>query len=315
MNEAIPVIPLLRRMTIVPCLLLLAFAVERAVWAQSQDSSGAWSSIRRAVPSRAHGSRCWMNRAHLMPSVTTDAEGRFSLPVSPGRYLVRVQLAPFSPSQVPVLVASDAQPKDLRITLLVGGVEERVAVTSSVPYTPPSTASTAKAGTPTFETPISLQTVPRQLLEDQQAIRPRDALRNVSGVDSGFGFGLLRDRSIIRGFETDQFPQGGSYLDGVLQFEAINSLANVERVEVLKGASALLYGRIEPGGLIDYVTKRPQASRFNSVQQQAGSFGNWRTTIDSTGRIGDSDAVQYRANVEFFDTDSFRDRVFTRSAS
>ena len=102
---------------------------------------------------------------------------------------------------------------------------------SRPPYTAPSTAASTKDATPVYETPVSLQAVTRQLIDDQQAIRPKDVVKNVSGVQSAFGFGYLRDRNIIRGFETDAFPQGGSYLDGVLQFEAVNRwrTSNVSR--------------------------------------------------------------------------------------
>jgi iron complex outermembrane receptor protein len=53
------------------------------------------------------------------------------------------------------------------------------------------------------------------------------------------------------------------------------SLANIERVEVVKGAAANLYGRIEPGGMINLITKRPQAEAHYSLNQQVGSFGQY----------------------------------------
>jgi iron complex outermembrane receptor protein len=156
---------------------------------------------------------------------------------------------------------------------------------------------------------VSIQVVPRRVLDDQQAVRPKDAVRNVSGVQDAFGWGALRDRLIVRGFEIVDFPQGGSYVDGLLQFDSINSLANVENVEVLKGASAMLFGRMQPGGLVNYVTKRPQRQRAHSVQQQFGSFGQYRTTLDTTGQLRGDGSLMYRANAEFIEADSFRDFV------
>jgi iron complex outermembrane receptor protein len=176
-------------------------------------------------------------------------------------------------------------------------------------YAVPNASTATKTDTPIFDTPVSIQVVPRAVIDDQQAIRPKDALKNVSGVQPGFRFGNLRDGSIIRGFETDSFPQGGSYLDGVLQFEASNSLANIERIEVLKGASAMLFGRLEPGGLINYVSKRPLKEAYYSIQQQFGSFDSYRTTLDATGAVIGDDSLLYRVNFEYLDSDSFRDFV------
>lgn len=240
---------------------------------------------------------------------SAGTDGRFSLSaIAPGPHRVRVRLTPFQLVDSPVTIEAGGT-TELRVVMEVAGLEEQVSVSAALSAAP-STAEATKANTPIYETPVSLQTVTRQTIDEQQAIRPKDVIKNVSGVQSAFGFGYLRDRNVIRGFETDAFPQGGSYLDGVLQFEASNSLANVERVEVLKGASALLFGRMQPGGLINYVTKRPLPRRGYAAQQQAGSFGNYRTTFDATGPVVSSGRVLYRFNAEYLDSDSFRDVTY-----
>lgn len=248
----------------------------------------------------------------IIARTASGSDGRFLLrSIAPGPHTLRVSLAPFKTAQSAVTIEPGTT-ADVRIVLEVAGLEEAVSVVSAAPYTAPPTAASTKDATPVYETPVSLQAVTRQLIDDQQAIRPKDVVKNVSGVQTAFGFGYLRDRNIIRGFETDAFPQGGSYLDGVLQFEAVNGLANVERVEVLKGASALLFGRMQPGGLINYVTKRPLSRPAYAVQQQFGSFDNYRTTFDATGPLVQSGRVLYRFNAEYLDTDSFRDPVYAK---
>lgn len=172
-------------------------------------------------------------------------------------------------------------------------------------------ASTAtKTETSIMETPMSIQVVPQAVLQDQQAIQVVDAVKNVSGVFPGFTFGGLAEEFVIRGFNTNF----SNYRDG-FRFPASRlSLANIERIEVVKGAAANLYGRIEPGGMINLVTKRPQAESMYSLMQQFGSFGQYRTTADATGALNADGTLLYRFNLEYLNTNSFRDYGFTRRA-
>ncbi len=179
------------------------------------------------------------------------------------------------------------------------------------PYNPDynrTNATTAtKTDTPIMETPISIQVVPRAVIEDQQAIQLGDAVKNVSGVFQGFTFGGFSEDLIIRGFNTNF----ANYLDG-FRFPASRiPTANAERIEVVKGAAANLYGRIEPGGIINVVTKRPLATPYYSLQQQFASFDLYRTTADATGPTTSDGSLLYRFNLEYLDKHSFRDFAVT----
>lgn len=169
-------------------------------------------------------------------------------------------------------------------------------------------ASTAtKTNTPIMETPISIQVVPRAIIQDQQSIQLGDATKNVSGVFQGSTFGGFAEQFMIRGFNTNY----ANYYDG-FRFPASRiSLANVDHVEVVKGAAANLYGRIEPGGMINVVTKRPQATPYYALEQQFGSYDLYRTTADATGAINKDGSLMYRLNFEYLDKNSFRDYAFT----
>jgi iron complex outermembrane receptor protein len=85
--------------------------------------------------------------------------------------------------------------------------------------------------------------------------------------------------------------------------------ANLERVDVLKGPGSILYGRSEPGGIINLVTKQPLETPYHAIQQQIGSFANYRTTIDSTGPITEDGSLLYRFNMAYENLGSFRDFV------
>jgi iron complex outermembrane receptor protein len=118
-------------------------------------------------------------------------------------------------------------------------------------YNRPNAVTATKTDTPLMQTPVSVKVVPQQVLKDQQVITVDQALRNVSGVVSGAGgTGLF----FIRGFGNFNV-----YRDGYLnqsQWSHTEDLENVEQVEVLKGPGSILYGRTEPGGLVNFVTKK-----------------------------------------------------------
>lgn len=179
------------------------------------------------------------------------------------------------------------------------------------PYNPDYNRTNASSGTrtdtPLMETPISIQIVPRAVLQDQQSIQVGDAIKNVSGVFQTNTFGGFAEQFLIRGFNTNW----NNYLDGFRWPASRLTMANVERVEVVKGAAANLYGRIEPGGMINVITKRPQATPYYALEQQFGSYDLYRTTADATGAINADGSLMYRLNIESLNKNSFRDFAFT----
>jgi iron complex outermembrane receptor protein len=158
-----------------------------------------------------------------------------------------------------------------------------------------------------MDTPLSIEVVPKAVMQDQQAIQLSDVTKNVSSVYKGTSLGGFVDQFMIRGFNTSytnyydgyRFPQGSGL-----------SLANAERVEVIKGAAANLYGRVEPGGMINVLTKRPQKKPYYALEQQFGSYDLYRTTADATGTLTKNDNLLYRLNVEYLNKKSFRDYAF-----
>jgi len=171
------------------------------------------------------------------------------------------------------------------------------------------TATTAtKTDTPIFDLPVSIQVVPRELVDDRQVILLQDALETVSGVVPFATGGSAFDSPRIRGFEAFR----NIYRDGFRgRFfgNYIESTAHLERVDVLKGPASVLYGRMEPGGLINQVSKQPLAAPYYSLHQQFGSFDLYRTTLDAAGPLTEYQSLLYRVNFEYLDSGSFRDFV------
>ncbi|PIF91512.1 catecholate siderophore receptor [Acidovorax sp. 62] len=174
-------------------------------------------------------------------------------------------------------------------------------------YTPTATSTATKGSAPLRDVPQAVNVVPAQLLRDQGARSMEDALRNVPGVAMSHGDGQ-RDQVVIRGFTAiaDQFVDG--VRDDALYFR---DLADIERIEVLKGPAAVLYGRGSSGGLINRVTKKPQ---FGETSGEAsvgvGSFDYRRATADLN--VGISDAAAFRLNAAVEDSGSYRDQQFVK---
>ncbi|MBL0123854.1 MAG: TonB-dependent receptor [Betaproteobacteria bacterium] len=168
------------------------------------------------------------------------------------------------------------------------------------------TAKRASSGTKTevaiHETPVSIQVIPREVMDDQQVIGVKDATKNVSSVlPSTYQF---YEAYTIRGFDTGT----DVYRNGLRQPSfSDQQTANVEQVEVLKGPAAILYGRIQPGGMVNVVTKRPRAQPYYSLQQQVGTYDLYRTTADATGPVTDDGAMMYRVNFAYQTNESFVD--------
>jgi iron complex outermembrane recepter protein len=171
-----------------------------------------------------------------------------------------------------------------------------------------------KLDKPILQTPIAVQTVTRQTMDDQQAISVQDAVvGNVSSVAPAPGGVSYWQSLTIRGFTTTSvsgFGMSQTYRNGLLQPFWVNpSTANVQSIEVVKGPGSVLYGRVEPGGLVDLIIKRPLETPYYSIEEQAGSFGLTRTTVDATGPLTVDKTWLYRVTGQYMHSGSFVDYV------
>jgi iron complex outermembrane recepter protein len=167
-------------------------------------------------------------------------------------------------------------------------------------------ATTAtRTDTPLREIPQSIQVIPRQVLEDQQVIQLEEAVRNVSGVTSGNTFAGTQDGGfVIRGFPSFDLYLRNGFRDNA---QGIREFANVERVEVLKGPASVLYGNLEPGGVINFVTEMPLSDPYYSAELELGNYGFVRPSIDFSGPLNDDGTLLYRLNAAYLNEDGFRD--------
>ena len=163
-----------------------------------------------------------------------------------------------------------------------------------------------KTATALKDVPQSINYVTKELILDQGAITVNDVVRNMSGVNP---YSFYNDFS-IRGFRATGNRNSGNLVNGMRTQTSLwrqSSLANIERVEVIKGPASALFGNAAPGGVINRVTKKPLDVARQSVTLTTGSFGTTRAYTDFTGPLNDKKTLLYRLNLGYENTDGFRD--------
>ncbi len=156
-----------------------------------------------------------------------------------------------------------------------------------------------------FDLPQSIQIVGNSTLLQQQTIRLSDVLKNVNGVYIGSSRGGAQESSWSRGYDmtsNNLFKNGFRTNSG-----SMPEVATLEKVEVLKGGSALLFGNVTPGGIVNMVTKKPQFKNGGQISYQMGSYSFNKPTIDLYGPF--SKKLAYRMISTYEKANSFRDLV------
>jgi len=172
-------------------------------------------------------------------------------------------------------------------------------------YRAARSATATRTDTPIMETPASIQVVPERVVEDQASTRLRDVYRNISGVQPAFTGGSVSttEQAIIRGFNDPRIYRNGFRFFDIAPVD----LANVERIEVLKGPASVLFGLGEPGGLLNIVTKRPVDDTFAILEQEVGSHDRYRTSVDANSPLVADNSLLGRINVAYTNDGTFRD--------
>ena len=168
-------------------------------------------------------------------------------------------------------------------------------------------SSVTRTNTPIFEIPSSVQVVPRQVVQEQAATTLSDTYKNVSGVFEGDPYTSQRnsEQPLIRGFRARSVYRNGFPLREV----GPQDISAIDRVEIVKGPSSVLYGLMEPGGVVNMVMKKPSREAAYSIQQEFGSHAWYRTTVNATGPVLPDESLLYRVDFSYTTGDSFRDFV------
>lgn len=178
---------------------------------------------------------------------------------------------------------------------------------ATAPYRNATAISATKTDTPLIDLPQSVQVLPRQLIEDLGALEITDLYRSIGGVTQ-FSYGGVT----FRGFRQEETRYNGVAGSPYGDF-GISRLGNVEQVEVLKGPASVLYGSNQPGGLINIVTRRPQAERAGRLTARYGTGDSYGIQLDLTGPLDAARRHLYLVNVATDDQDRFRHHARSES--
>ncbi len=175
-------------------------------------------------------------------------------------------------------------------------------------YRATRSASATKTDTALRDIPQSISVIPATVLKDLGSTNVERALEFAGGVSKQNNFGgLTLYEYSVRGFTTSEFYQDG--FSANRGYPSTPDAANIERIEVLKGPAASLYGRGDPGGTVNIVTKKPQPEAFTTLQTSAGSWDRYRTALDVNTPLDSEGNVLSRVNLAVEDNHSFRDHV------
>jgi iron complex outermembrane receptor protein len=158
-----------------------------------------------------------------------------------------------------------------------------------------------------MDLPQSLTVIDKDVLVRQQALDMGDVLMNVNGVYQMGNTGGVQQEIAGRGFA---FSSSNTFKNGIRFNNGIKpEISSLEKVEVLKGTSAILFGNVSPGGVLNLVTKKPTFENGGSVSMRAGSYDFYKPSFDVYGAVNGSQSIAYRVNSSYEKAASFRDKV------
>ncbi|MBV4474540.1 TonB-dependent siderophore receptor [Pseudomonas botevensis] len=178
-------------------------------------------------------------------------------------------------------------------------------------YRATRSSSATKTDAAIRDIPQAISVVPAGVLKDLGSNSVERALDFAGGVSKQNNFGgLTLYEYSVRGFTTSEFYKDG--FSANRGYPSTPDTANIERIEVLKGPAASLYGRGDPGGTVNIVTKKPQPHAFTTLQTSAGSWDRYRTALDVNAPLDEQGDVLSRINLAIEDNHSFRDHVSSK---
>jgi len=161
-----------------------------------------------------------------------------------------------------------------------------------------------------LDLPQAVAIIDRAILEQQQILRISDALKNTNGVyvsGASNASGNNQEEYGSRGFT---FSGGNTFKNGIrFNGSLIPETASLESIEILKGSSALLYGNVAPGGILNLETKKPKFQTGGEISFRASEYDFYKPVIDIYGSLDKSQTAAYRLVTSYETGNSFRDVV------
>ncbi|HDX5840968.1 TPA: TonB-dependent receptor [Acinetobacter baumannii] len=219
---------------------------------------------------------------------------------------LKLRLLSLSIAQLCCIPAAFADTNNSSTTLATIKIKAQQA--SDQTYKVDSSSSATRSEIALQNTPQSVSVVTQKVIEDIGATRLVEALDLAGGVTRANNFGGQGLTGFnVRGFTSGEFYRNGFPINrGYPNAPDSNT---IERVDVLRGPSSSLYGRGDPGGTFNLISKTPKSEQQTTLGAQLSSEGLYRTTVDTTGTVPDAENIGYRLNVIAEGGDSYRDHV------
>ena len=235
----------------------------------------------------------------------TDEIGNFILKnIKEGLYTLEISTVGLKPIEKPVEVKKD---QETAITIALEEDAEQLAAVTIVARRTlnDKPVSIGKISIDPMDLPQSIATISQTTIKNQQALRLSDIIKNVNGVYLTTTRGSVQESFAARGYafsSTNLFKDGFRINSGIMP-----EVSSLEKVEILKGSAAILYGQVAPGGILNMVTKQPKFQFGSEVSMLAGSYDLYKPTFDMYGPLNSS--IAYRVNATYEQANSFREFV------
>jgi iron complex outermembrane recepter protein len=241
----------------------------------------------------------------LRKTAVSAEDGRFDIINIPdGKYTMVVSFTGLQ-TQLKTIEAGKYVPAFFEFTLTENEQQLKEVIISSKKGMNRQAVTAGKIAIDPMDLPQSIAVIGQSVIRDQQSMRLSDVIKNVNGVYLATTRGGVQESFSARGYafsSTNMFKNGSRVNAGVMP-----EVSSLEKVEVLKGSAAILYGNVAPGGIINMVTKQPKFNFGGEVSLRAGSFGLIKPAFDVYGPISKNAA--FRINGTYEKTNSYRDVV------
>jgi iron complex outermembrane receptor protein len=239
--------------------------------------------------------------------INSDDRGEFSISqIKPGNYTLVASFVGYKTLQQQIKI-EDNKTLNLSLELFENAETLREIVVKGYLSQNNRVVSVGKIAVKSMDLPIAIQTIDKSVLDAQQVNSMQDALMNTNGVYISGSTGGYQEEISGRGFSfgsDNTFKNGTRFMNTMMP-----EMSSIERIEVLKGSAALLFGNVAAGGVINLVTKKPKFDFGGEVALRMGSFGLIKPSFDIFGGIGKSEKVAFRINGTYQKANSFRQFV------
>lgn len=232
--------------------------------------------------------------------------------LAPGTYVVEAFVAGHEMISKSVAVAAgETAEVSFQLTASQQTLQEVIIAGGKNKFAKKESDYVARMPLKNLENPQVYNIVPSELIQEQGILDYKDAIKNVAGVNSTETVSNGRTSTIIRGFRTANYIRNGMVSNQLVTVD----VANLERIEVIKGPTGTLFGSgaVSYGGLVNRVTKKPFETFKTDLGFTVGSFGLNRVTVDLNAPLNDDKSALLRVNFGRYASESFQESGFKRN--